>query len=168
MDPIIGVRSGDDREGARLPGRGRLPLPTSCAVTAPPVVAAPAAAVPPAAAAFFPSPVRPKPARCKVVVSTTIDRDEIMNVIKDCAASIGFFERSSLTNAAHLEHTDGLQVLVVVTISRAATRVVIMPTTNQFDDGRRMALSAIRPLCDVIESRVRSDFPSQAFAYVEA
>jgi hypothetical protein len=112
--------------------------------------------------------VRPKPARCKVVVSTTIDRDEIMNVIKDCAASIGFFERSSLTNAAHLEHTDGLQVLVVVTISRAATRVVIMPTTNQFDDGRRMALSAIRPLCDVIESRVRSDFPSQAFAYVEA
>ena len=168
MDPIIGMRNNDDFEGARLPGRGRLPLPTSCAVTAPPVVAAPAAAVPPAAAAFFPSPVRPKPPRCKVVVSTTIDRDEIMNVIKNCAASIGFFERSSLTNAAHLETAEGLQVLVVVTISRAATRVVIMPTTNQFDDGRRTALSAIRPLCDVIESRVRSSFPSQAFAYVEA
>ena len=53
MDPIIGMRNYDDLEGARLSGRGRLPLPTSCAVTAPPVVAAPAAAVPPAAAALF-------------------------------------------------------------------------------------------------------------------
>ena len=91
-----------------------------------------------------------------------------MNVIKDCAASIGFFERSSLTNAAHLETAEGLQVLVVVTISRAATRVVIMPTTKQFDDGRRMTLSAIRPLCEVIETRVRSSFPSHSFAYVDA
>ncbi len=168
MDPTIGMRNDGGLEGARLPGRGRLPLPTSSASAAPPVAVAPAAAVPPAAAAFFPLPIRPKPPRGKVVVSTTIDRDEIMHVIKGCAASIGFCERSSLTNASHLENADGLQVLVVVTISRTATRVVIMPTTNQYDDGRRMTLSAIRPLCDVIESLVRSSFPLENFAYVEA
>lgn len=132
--------------------------------------AAQTAAVPPAAAALFSSSNRPKGQRrrsAKVVVSTSIGCEALLEIVRHCALLIGFSERMTVGDTAYLENPSGLEVLAVVTAVGDSTRLVIMHTGSRLADSRQSPSGSVRPLSDAVERTVRSIYPLASFAYHE-
>ena len=128
------------------------------------------AAVPPAAAAFFSAANRPKGQRdrsAKVVVSTSIGCDAVLEIVHHCALRTGFRVRSAIEHTAYFENETGLEVIAIVNPVGNTTRMVIMRTGSPLKDGRHPSIGSVRPLSDAVERTLRSIYPLATFAYVE-
>jgi hypothetical protein len=133
----------------------------------PPAVAL-AAAAHPAAAALFSETSRSKGNRRradKVVVTTSISRDELLDIVRHGALLAGFNEKSASDDTVYLESTDGLDVLVLVTSLLGVTRMVMMHTGTRLAHGHAPTFASVRPLSDTVERTVRSTYPLADFRY---
>ena len=148
---------------------GRLRFPRRLSAPLPPAVAL-AAAAHPAAAALFSAAPRSKGNRRradKVVVTTSISREDLFDIVRHCALLVGFNEKSATDDTAYLESSDGLDVLVVITPVLVVTRMVIMHTGTRLAHGRPPTFASVRPLSDTVERTVRSTYPLADFAYAD-